>query len=290
MTALRERMIEDMQLRGLSTNTQDAYVRAVKQLAEYYHRSPAELSEEDLREYFLYLKNEKGVSRSTLTVALCAVKFFYQHTLQRQWSLLAFMRPPHEQKLPVVLTVEEVHRVLGCLRKPRYRACLSTIYACGLRLREGVNLQVTDIDSSRMLIHVRNGKGGKDRYVPLPERTLFILRAYWRTHRHPKWLFPATPHNGQPLATAEAPVSALVVAQAFCAAVQASGIQKNATVHTLRHSFATHLLEAGVSLQQIQVWLGHSSPKTTAVYAHLTPKTEQPALAALEQLMGDLAW
>jgi site-specific recombinase XerD len=253
-------MIEDMQLHGLSANTQEAYVRAVKQLAEYYDRSPEQITEEELRQYFLYLKNEKGVSRSTMTVALCGIKFFYQHTLKRQWSLLAFTRPPHEQKLPVVLSVDEVHRVLSCLRKPRYRACLTTIYACGLRLREGVNLQVTDIDSGRMLVHVRNGKGGKDRYVPLPESTLRMLRAYWATHRNPKWLFPATPNTGRPLADADAPISALVVAQAFRAAVQASGIRKNATVHTLRHSFATHLLEAGVSLQQMQAWVGHSSP------------------------------
>jgi integrase/recombinase XerD len=127
--------------------------------------------------------------------------------------------------------------VLSCLRKPRYRACLSTIYACGLRVSEGVALQVLDIDNSRMMIHVRNGKGGKARYVPLPESTLTILRSYWLTHRHPKWLFPATPENGQPLTTVAAPVSAGVMAQAFRAAVRASGIQKNATVHTLRHSY-----------------------------------------------------
>jgi integrase/recombinase XerD len=290
MTALRERMIEDMQLHGLSANTQEAYVRAVKQLAEYYDQSPEQITEEELRQYCLYLKNEKGVSRSTMTVALCGIKFFYQHTLKRQWSLLAFVRPPHEQKLPAVLSVEEVHRVLSCLRKPCYRACLSTIYACGLRLNEGVHLQVQDIDSSRMLVHIRQGKGGKDRYVPLPGRTLTLLRAYWLTHHHPKWLFPAKPDTGQPLAAAQAPISAGVLAQAFRAAVRASGIRKNATVHTLRHSYATHLLEAGVSLRQIQAWLGHSAPKTTAVYAHLTHKTEEPALAALDQLMGDLAW
>jgi integrase/recombinase XerD len=290
MTALRHRMIEDMQLRGLSVNTQEAYVRAMKQLAQYYNRSPEEISQEELRQYFLYLKNDKGVSRSTMTVALCAIKFFYQHTLQRPWSLLAFVRPPHEQKLPVVLSIEEVHRVLSSLRKPRYRTCLSTIYACGLRVSEGVALQVSDIDSSRMMVHVRNGKGGKDRYVPLPESTLTSLRAYWPTHRHPKWLFPATPENGQPLATATTHVSRAVMAQAFRAAVRASGLQKHVTVHTLRHSYATHLLEAGVSLRQIQVWLGHSSPKTTVIYAHLTSKTEEPAVATLQHLMADLVW
>lgn len=290
MTALRDRMIEDMQLRGLSANTQAAYVRAVKQLAQYYNRSPEEISQEELRQYFLYLKNEKGVSRSTLTVALCAIKFFYQYTLERPWALLAFVRPPHEQKLPVVLSVEEVHRVLSGLRKPRYRACLGTIYACGLRVSEGVSLGVSDIDSSRMMVHVRNGKGGKDRYVPLPENALTSLRAYWLSHRHTKWLFPATPENGQPLATAATHVSRAVMGQAFRAAVRASGIQKNATVHTLRHSYATHLLEAGVSLRQIQVWLGHSSPKTTAIYAHLTSRSEEPAVAALQELMADLVW
>jgi integrase/recombinase XerD len=290
MTALRQRMIEDMQLHGLSANTQESYLRAVRLLAEHYRKSPDQIKEEELRAYFLYLKNEKGSARSTITVALCGIKFFYQRTLRRRWPILGFVRPGHEKKLPVVLSVEEVHRILGCLRKPGYRACLGTIYACGLRLREGVNLQVSDIDSSRMVVHVRHGKGSKDRYVPLPESALRMLRAYWSTHRRPKWLFPAKPGKGQSLASADAPMSALVVAQAFRAAVKASGIQKHATVHTLRHSYATHLLEAGVNLRLIQVWLGHSSPKTTAVYTHLTHKAEAPALQALDQLMGDLSW
>lgn len=284
MTHLRQRMIEDMQLRGLSERTQESYVRAVRQLAEHYGRSPDQLSEEELRQYFLYLKNVKQAARNTCTVALCGIKFFYEHTLQRAWPTLSFVRPPREHKLPVVLSREEVGRILGCLRRPHYRVCLSTIYACGLRLQEGVQLQVADIDSARKLLHVRLGKGAKDRYVPLPDRTLELLRAYWITHRHPVWLFPAqkgvTPATG--------PMCESGVQRAFRAALRESGVQKRATVHTLRHSYATHLLEAGVDLRVIQVYLGHSSPSTTALYAHLTHKTEVLATEVVNELMHGL--
>ena len=284
MTHLRQRMIEDMQLRGLSERTQGSYVRAVRQLAEYYGRSPDQLSEEELRQYFLYLKNEKQASRSTCTVALCGIKFLYEYTLQRDWPTLSFVRPPRERKLPVVLSREEVCRILGCLRRPHYRVCLSTIYSCGLRLQEGVQLQVADIDSARKLLHVRLGKGAKDRYVPLPDRALELLRAYWITHRHPVWLFPAQ----KGVTTATGPMCESGVQRAFRAALQESGIQKRASVHTLRHSYATHLLEAGVNLRVIQTWLGHRSPSSTALYTHLTHKTEDLATEAVNELMNDL--
>ena len=179
MTVLRERMIEDMQLRGLAEKTQDAYLRAVRQLAEYCDESPDQISEEELRQYFLYLKNRKRVSSSALSVALCGIKFFYRHTLQREWLTLELARAPREKRLPTVLSREEVRRILDCLRLPVYRACLSTIYACGLRLREGVYLQVGNIDSTRMMVHVRQSKGRKDRDVPLPESTLKMLRQFW---------------------------------------------------------------------------------------------------------------
>ncbi len=190
MSVLRRRMIEDMQLRGLSERTQESYIRAVRQLAEYYGKSPDQVSEEELRQYFLYLKNEKHASRSTCTLALCGIKFFYEYTLHRDWPTLSFVRPPKERKLPVVLSPEEVSRILGCLRQPHYRVCLTLIYSCGLRLQEGVQLQVADIDSARMLVRVRHGKGNKDRYVPLPQPILELLRAYWVTHRPQVWLFP----------------------------------------------------------------------------------------------------
>ena len=235
MTPLRQRMIEDMQLRGLSEITQDRYVRAVRQLAEHYGKSPTKIAEEDLRRYFLYLKNDKKAARSTCTVALCGIKFFYEHTLKREWPTLTMIRPPKEHKLPVVLSVEEVQQLLGCLRLPHYRVCLTTIYACGLRASEGVKLQVTQIDGARSLLHVRQGKGAKDRYVPLSKHTLELLRQHWKTHRHPVWLFPARGPRGKGSpATAETPMTVRSVQRALKAALKESGLQKHATVHTLR--------------------------------------------------------
>jgi integrase/recombinase XerD len=289
MTTLRQRMLEDMQLRGLAPRTQQSYVQAVEQLANHYANPPDQITEEELRQYFLYLRNEKHAARNTCTVAVCAFKFFYEQTLQRPWPILAFIRPPKSKTLPVVLSVEEVRRVLDCVRRPHYRVCLSTIYACGLRLQEGVQLQVAQIDSARMHLHIHGGKGGKDRYVPLPQRILAMLRAHWCTHRHPIWLFPARwpVVNGWPSA-ATRPMDVRGVQRAFQAARQETGIHKHATVHTLRHSWATHLLEAGVKLRLIQVWLGHSSPSTTAIYTHLTRKAEELATEAMNRLLEDM--
>jgi len=283
-------MIEDMQLRGFAEKTQDAYLRAVRQLAEYYKKSPDTITEEELRRYFLYLKNVKQASRSTCTIALCSIKFFFQHTLGKEWTTFELVRPPKEKKLPVVLSVGEVQRVLSCVRLQHYRVCLSTIYACGLRLREGVHLRVIDIDSERMIIHVRKGKGSKDRYVPLPERILEMLRRYWVMHCHPVLLFPARTRMGIHPAAATASMDVSGVQRAFRAALKESGIQKHATVHTLRHSYATHLLEAGVSLRVIQANLGHGNPQTTTIYTHLTRKAEVPALEAINQALEGLRW
>jgi site-specific recombinase XerD len=274
-------MMEDMQLRGLSEGTQETYIRVVRQLAEHYGRSPDQLSQEELRRYFLYLKNERRLSRSSCTQVLSALKFLYEQTLRREWPILGFVRPAPERKLPVILSVEEVRQVLGCLRQPHYRVCLSTIYACGLRLLEGVRLQVGDIDSGRMVLHVRGGKGNKDRYVPLPEDSLRQLRQHWLRHRQPVWLFP-----GRELAASQ-PMDESGVQKAFRAGLRDSGINKAASVHTLRHSYATHLLEAGVNLRQIQSYLGHSSLSTTALYTHLTQKTEVNAIETINQLMAD---
>lgn len=289
MTPLRQRMIADMQLRGLSEATQERYVTAVRQLAEHYNKSPAQISEEELRQYFLYLKNVKKHSRSTCTIALCAVKFFYEHTLKRDWPTLSFVRPPQEHKLPVILSQQEVQRILDCLRLPYYRACLSTIYSCGLRLREGCQLQVSDLDSERMVVHICRGKGNRERYVPLPQRTLELLRTYWVSHRHPVWLFPARGRRGAPLPNATQPLSGRSVQRAFEAALKESGVRKPATVHSLRHAWATHLLEAGVNLRLIQTYLGHKSLRSTAVYTHLTAQTETQAIEVLNELTAGLS-
>ena len=288
MTELRKRMIECLQLRGLSERTQEAYVRAVRQLAEHYHKSPDLITEEELRQYFLYLKNVKHFSRNTMTIAICGLKFFFERTLEKDWTTFNLVRPAPEKKLPVILSLAEVRQILAGVKLPRYRVCLSTIYSCGLRLQEGTNLRVADIDSARQMIHVRHGKGAKDRYVPLPERTLQLLRQYWQQHRNPVLLFPALGRNHGDLAKSTAPMSRCSVQDAFRAALKESGNHKRASVHTLRHSWATHLLEAGVNLRLIQEWLGHNSPATTSVYTHLTVKAEQLGAAAINQLMSDL--
>jgi site-specific recombinase XerD len=288
MTALRERMLEDLQLHGLSESTQALYVQAVRKLAEYYHKSPDQISEEELRQYFLYLSQVKKVAPSTLTINLCGIKFFYEQTLQVQWAALKLIRPPRETKLPVVLSISEVRRILDCIRRPNFRICLSTIYACGLRIQEGVHLQVKDIDSKRGVLHVCRGKGNKDRYVPLPEPILERLRQYWVMHRHPVWLFPAI-YGWKTRPVLEAgPLHVRSIQRVFERALQKSGIEKEATVHTLRHSWATHLLEAGVSLRVIQEYLGHASIQTTTLYTHLTPKTDEQANQSIKRVLDDL--
>lgn len=283
MSPLRTRMLEDLQLHSFSHSTQQAYVRSIAKLATYYHKSPDLISEDELRQYFLDLTVKQKVSRSTATVDLCAMKFFFETTLQRPWPSLRFMRPPKHKKLPVVLSREEVFRVLSAVRFPVYRACLSTIYSCGLRLSEGAFLKVQDIDSSRMMVRVL-GKGSKERDVPLPERTLFLLREFWRTHRSQQWLFPARiRHDGY-----SQPVKPKNVQEAFRRALRRSGIKKAAHVHSLRHSYGTHLLEAGVNLRVIQCILGHRSPNTTALYTHLTPQVIESASRTINQVVSAL--
>jgi integrase/recombinase XerD len=288
MTILRERMIEDLQLHGLAKNTQARYVEAVRHLAEYFRKPPDQITEEELRQYFLYLTKVKQVAPSTLTIALCGIKFFYERTLHRQWTILALVQPPKEKKLPVVLTIEEVHRILKCVHHLRFRTCLSTIYACGLRIQEGVHLQVKDIDAERGVIHICNGKGGKDRYVPLPDQILKMLRQYWATHRNPVWIFPSRLDDGYRIDVATKPVTVRAVQRAFEDALRESEVSKAATVHTLRHSYATHLLEAGISLRVIQAYLGHTSPTTTAIYTHLTQKGNDQATLIINQVLENL--
>ena len=210
--------------------------------------------------------------------------------MQQAWTTRPFVRPPREKKLPVILSVTELRTLLAHLKLPRYRVGLTTIYSCGLRLQEGTHLQVTDIDAARMRIHVRQGKGAKDRYVPLPQRTLPRLRSSWVTHRNPGWIFPAPGRAGTGMATATQPMPRSSGQDAFRAALKASGLPKRASVPTLRHSWATPLLEAGVNLRLIQESLGHSSPSTPSVYTHLTIKAHEMAAASINRLMEDLSW
>ena len=289
MTPLRQRMLEDMQLRAFSPRTQEAYVRAVRQLAAHFRKSPDLVTDEELRQYFLQLTQDRHYARATVTIALCGIKFFIEHTLGKTFTSLSLMRPPQTHRLPVVLSRDEVRSLLGLVRLPVYRVCLITIYACGLRLLEGARLQVTDVDSARGLLHIR-GKGQYDRYVPLPTPTLALLRAHWRTHRSPDWLFPAHARQGRVYrpVPSKGPISDSSLQSAFRRALLQSGIAKKAHVHTLRHSYATHLLEAGVDLRLIQAYLGHTSPRTTALYTHLTPEVHRTASDPIHHLMDGL--
>ena len=280
MTELRRRMLEDMQLRGLAKNTQQCYMDSVRILAKYYNRPPDQLSEEDIRNFFLYLIKEKRVCESTVGIYLHGIKFFFEKTLKQQWPVLNLIRAQKRKKLPVVLSTEEVRQLLSLIKIPRNRVCLTTIYSCGLRLSEGTHLNVNDIDSKRMVIQVRNSKGGKDRYVPLPYRTLCLLRKYWLKGRPESWLFPSNIKFDH--------ISNTAIQRCFKIILNESGITKHATVHTLRHSYATHLLENGVDIRVIQGILGHRSPKSTVIYTHLTQKIVEKLHSTVDDLMSDL--
>jgi site-specific recombinase XerD len=284
-TTLRERMQQDLQLAGLSERTQEAYLRAVRQLAAHYGQAPDQLSEKQLRDYFLFLKNDKQFAPASLKIAYYGIRFFYTQTVPRQWATLDKLRIPKQKTLPDVLSVDEVRRVIDAVRTPHNKAYLWTVYSLGLRLTEGLHLQVGDIDGARKLVHVHRGKGAKDRYVPLPPRTLAMLREYWSTHRNPCWLFPATGRNHRAGATAAGPMAKASVQGALRRVVGELGFRKKVSIHTLRHSYATHLLEAGVNLRLIQQYLGHSSLQTTMVYLHLTSQGQQQAVATIERLM-----
>ena len=286
ITALRQRMLQDLQLAGLSERTQEAYLRAVRQLAEHFHTPPDRLSEQQLRDYFLHLKNDRRFASASLGIAYSGIKFFYSHTTPRDWPTLRRLRVRREKKLPDVLSVDEVRRLIAAVRMPHNRAYFWTVYSLGLRLGEALNLQVRDIDRGRMMVHVHRGKGAKDRYVPLPSHTLTSLRAYWITHRHPVWLFPATGRDHGQATLADRPMERSSVQGALRRVVRDLKLRKTISMHTLRHSYATHLLEAGVNLRLIQQYLGHSSLHTTMVYLHLTNVSHEQAFIRIEELMG----
>lgn len=285
MNTLRQQMIQELQLAGLSPRTHEAYLRAVRKLAEHFCTPPDQLSEQQVREYLLFLRNEKRLSASSLKIAAVGIQFFYRRVAPRDWPTLTNLRIPRPKTLPDVLTIEEVRRLVDAVRTPHNKTYLWTVYSLGLRLQEGLALEVGDVDGARGLVHVHRGKGAKDRYVPLPARTLTMLRQYWAMHRNPRLLFPATGRDHRRAATATEPMGKASVQGAMRRVVLQLGFRKTVHVHTLRHSYATHLLEAGVSLRLIQQYLGHSSLQTTMVYLHLTSQGQEQARAAIEKLM-----
>ena len=284
-----DRMIKTLQLNGKGERTQEAYARALRMLVEFYGRSPDLINEEELQDYFLHRKNTDHWSSNTMRICYCGIRFFYEHVLQRNWHILGILRAQTERRLPAVLSVEEVRNILACVKTFQNHAYLSTVYSCGLRLHEGLHLEVSDIDSTRMMIHVHRGKGAKDRYVPLPQSTLHLLRRYWVTHRHPSLLFPALGRNGKGAKETQTPMAKSSVQGAFRRAkLDAEIHKKGVSVHTLRHSYATHLLEAGVNLRVIQKNMGHTQLETTMIYLHLTQKGQGDACQLINQVMEGL--
>jgi integrase/recombinase XerD len=283
---LCQRMRGDLALAGFVPGTQDAYVRSVRQLTAQYGLPADCLTEQQVRDYFLHLKNDKESASGTLSVAFSGIKFFYTHTVPRDWKTLKMVRVPKQKKLPDVLTIDEVHRLIDAVRLPHVKTFFWTVYSLGLRLQEGLHLQVGDIDGQRMLVHVHLGKGARDRYVPLPKRTLTILRQHWVTHRHPLWLFPGRERKHR-RAACVGPMSGCSVQSVMTRVVEELKFRKAVSIHTLRHSYATHLLEAGVNLRLIQHYLGHTSLKTTMVYLHVTSLGQERARSLIEGVMAE---
>jgi len=282
-----------VELKAYRPGTKESYLRYVWKLAEHFECDPAKLSEDQLRQYFLWLREEQQCSPSVMKLNKWALRCFYRECVKVSgWTVFEELRAPQPKSLPVVLSREEVQRLLATVREPRFATCLRLIYYCGLRISEAVRLEVRDIHGHQNppRLHIRDAKGAKDRYVPLPAPMLEELRAWWRSHRNPKLLFPARPAAAQrvasqkPMSQTTQPMNDAAVQEVFRLARLASGIHPEATPHTLRHSYATHLLEEGVSLRQISSYLGHESLDTTAIYTHLTAVSEARTQAALAVL------
>lgn len=275
-----------LQLAGMSESTQEAYTRSVRQLVDFYGKTPDKIDEKELEDYFLHRQHENKWSPATLRIAYSGIKFFFVNILKQDLHLFKYLNAKRESRLPCILSREEVYKTLAKVKTFQNYTYLSTVYACGLRLSESLALQISDIDATRRMIHVHRGKGAKDRFVPLPENTLYLLRRYWATHRNPVLIFPALGRNGQKGATAKKPMAITSVQGAFRRARYAAGINKRrVTVHTLRHCYATHLLEEGVNPRVVQKYMGHSSLETTMAYFHLTQKGLESAYELINGLM-----
>jgi integrase/recombinase XerD len=281
---LYQRMSDDLHLAGMSERTHAGYLRAVRQLADYCQASPDKISENQFRRFFLHLKNERNFAYGSLRVAFSGIKFFYTRTCKRNWETLAKMKLQNVKSLPEVLTIQQVHSIIDHCTTKRMTTYFWTVYSLGLRMQEGLNLQVGDIDANRGMVHVHRGKGAKDRYVPLPTSALHMLRSYWLEHRHRRFLFPADGRHHKEMHAAKTPMSPTAVQGAMKKITRQIDFGKKVSTHTLRHSYATHLLEAGVSLRVIQQYLGHSSLQTTMVYLHLTDSATIDARKAIEKL------
>jgi len=279
---LYQTCLRELTLQGKSDRTVEMYSRSIRKVSEYFDGCPDNLTKSQLKEYFHYLVQHK--SWSAVKVARNAIQFYYTHVLHQPWEWVDIVKPPKVDTLQDVLSIHETQLIINRTRALRYQTYYFVTYSLGLRLSEALNLTINDIDSHLMRIHVRLGKGKKDRFVPLPLLTLKALRRYWATHRHPTLVFPGgkPPHvrNGKPLVMDKGGAQKTIKLVA-----KQCGISKNVHVHTLRHSFATHLLETGVNLRSIQVLLGHSSPETTAIYTRMTREAAQNSALVMNAMI-----
>jgi site-specific recombinase XerD len=269
-------MLQDMQIRNFAPGTQQAYLRAVGEFARYFGRSPDQLGLEEIRTYQVHLVQQQHIGWGVFNTTVSSLRFLYRTTLAKDWRIELIPFPRQERKLPVVLSLEEVQRFFAAIPSLRHRAMLVTAYAAGLRVSEVARLQVTDIDSQQMVIRIRQSKGHKDRYVMLSPRLLELLRLYWKAARPKTWLFPGR--------SGTMPISRRGIAWACQQARAVAGLSKTVTVRSLRHSFATHLLDAGQDVRTIQLLMGHASLRTTALYLHVAPSKISSTASPLDSL------
>lgn len=279
-------MEEDLKLDGKAPKTIELYLSGVRGLANHCGCSPSRLTEEQVRQYLLYLVDKRNLKPNSMRPILAGIQFFYRVTVPRNWKTLAATRIPKTRTLPAVLTPERVWQLIEATKALHCQVLFRTAYTCGLRPGDARHLTPQDIDADRMLLHIRTTKGQNNRCVPLPLATLDALRQYWKTHRNPKWLFPGRA-DLKAIAAADKPISERSVQRIFAKVVQTLGFTKKGLCpHTLRHSYATALLEAGVNLKVLQSYLGHKSLQATEVYLHLTRHSDAQGRAAVECLMN----
>ncbi|RVT40506.1 integrase [Rheinheimera sediminis] len=278
---LYQQHLTNLTLQGKRPATIDGYSRAIRRITAYFDRCPDTLSTADLKRYFADLIASH--SWSTVKLDRNGLQFFYTHVLNKSWEWLSIVKPPQVNRLPDILTPDEVARLISQTQQLRYQVCFLTLYSMGLRLGEALSLQAGDVDAALMQVHIRDAKGGKDRLVPLPERTLLALRYYWRTHRHPQLLFPGKENQPDACMDRGGVQKTMKLVLAQC------NIHKTISPHSLRHSYATHLLEQGLDLRSVQTLLGHHSLNTTARYTRLTAITRKNTAEAINQLTNGLA-
>ena len=283
--SLYEQHINALKRQGKSKSTIDVYARAVRRVTAFFDRCPDKLKIDDLKTFFSSLVETH--SWSTVKVDRNGLQFFYKHVLGKKWEWVNIVKPPQVRSLPDILTPDEITRLINSTQQARYQTYILTVYSMGLRLGEALNLKIGDIDSQSMRIHIRKGKGKKDRFVTLPQVTLQALRRYWTTHRNPLFLFPAG-KNTDEQHHARCHMDRGGTQKSFQTMVRSAGIHKQVSIHTLRHCYGTHLVEVGLNLRAIQTEMGHECPKTTALYTQLTDVTKQNTRKLIHRMVGRL--